>query len=116
MRNLAILAAVAALAGCVTSDKLRTKEPTLVVTSTKPARAVAACISSKWEATGLFGAAMPIENKILADGYSVSHRNGQMVQLMADVHEIGSGSTTSYYKVDLVAGVAKFEAGVKDCQ
>ena len=116
MKYLLAALVVAFLSGCVSSDQLRSRTPTLTVTSQKSAREVAACITGKWEKAGIFGMTMPIDNKILADGYSVSYKNGQMVQLMADVHEAGTGSTTSYFKVDMVAGVAKFETAVRDCQ
>ncbi|QDA56519.1 hypothetical protein [Thermomonas aquatica] len=116
MKNIAIISLVVACTGCVSSSELRTKTPTVVVTSTKEARAVAACITEAWEKGGVFGMTMPIENKFLADGYSVVYKNGQTVQLMADVHELESGSTTKYYKVSMVAGVSKFEKAVKDCQ
>ena len=116
MKHLAIVFLAIVCTGCVSSSELRTKTPTLTVTSTKEARAVAACITEAWEKGGVFGMTMPIENKFLADGYSVSYKNGQTVQLMADVHEQESGSTTKYYKVAMVAGVGKFEKAVQDCQ
>jgi len=116
MKIIAVAAFAALLSGCVSSEKLRSNTPTLSVKSDKDARAVAACITAQWEKAGIFGMTMPIDNKILSDGYSVSYKNGQTVQLMADVHEAGSGSTTNYYKVSFVAGVAKFEAAVQNCQ
>ena len=116
MKYLAIAVLAVLVTGCVSSEKLRSNTPTLSLKSDKDARVVVACITAQWEKSGVFGMTMPIDNKILADGYSVSYKNGQAVQLMADIHEAGSGSTTNFYKVSFVAGVAKFETAVQNCQ
>lgn len=116
MRYIAIVLLAAIVSGCVSSEKLRSKNPSLVLANTKDARAVSACITARWESGGAFGMTMPIDNKILADGYSVSYKAGQTVELMADVHDLESGSTTEFYKVSWVAGVSRFESAVKECQ
>lgn len=112
-----VLSAVAALsAGCATTAKLREKAPLIEASSAKSARVVAACITERWQGGGIFGTAMDVRSAILADGYSVSIMHGQTVQLLADVHDEGSGSVTKYYKPGFVQGTGKFEAAVKECQ
>lgn len=116
MKPFAIAMIVLMASGCVTSEKLRTQAPALALSSAKDARSVATCIAAAWDQGGALGMSMPIDFGILPDGYSVACRNQQVVQLMADVHRSGSGSVTRYYKVGWVAGVAKFETAVRQCQ
>lgn len=110
----AVLAAL--VSGCVSSEKLRSHAPVLTLASGKDARTVATCIAGKWGEGGAFGMTMPIAFDLIPNGYTVSYANQPTVQLMADVHRQQSGSTTNYYKVDWVAGVARFETAVRECQ
>ena len=107
---------VISLSGCVTTQNLRTKAALIDVTSTKTARVVAACITEAWERSGVFGLPMDVNNTILADGFSVVVKNQQVVQLLADVRDNGTGSTTKFYKPGFVAATRKFQDAVKACQ
>lgn len=102
--------------GCVTTQALRAKPPLIDVASAKSSRIVAACITESWERSGVFGMSMDVENSVLADGYAVLVKNGQIVQLLADVRDAGAGSTTKFYKPGFVAATGKFESAVRDCQ
>ncbi len=104
------------LSGCVTTQDLRTTAPLIDVSSAKTARVVAACITEGWEKSGTFGMPMHVENKILADGFSVIVQYQQVVQLLADVRESETGSTTKFYKPGFVAATRKFQDAVKTCQ
>ena len=104
------------ITGCVTTQKLRAKAPLIDVASTKSSRIVAACITETWERSGVFGMSMDVDNTVLADGYAVLVKNGQVVQLLADVRDAGTGSTTKLYKPGFVAATGKFESAVRDCQ
>jgi hypothetical protein len=46
----------------------------------------------------------------------VSIKNGEVVQMLADVRDAGTGSTTKFYKPGFVAATGKFENAVRDCQ
>ena len=107
---------VITLSGCVTTQNLRTKAALIDVTSTKTARVVAACITEAWERSGVFGLPMDVDNTILADGFSVLVKNQQVVQMLADVRDSGTGSTTKFYKPGFVAATGKFQDAVKTCQ
>mgnify|MGYP001190433291 FL=1 len=104
------------LSGCVTTQDLRAKPALIDVSSAKASRAIAACITEKWEASGVFGMSMDVDNTVLADGYAVSIKNGEVVQMLADVRDAGTGSTTKFYKPGFVAATGKFENAVRDCQ
>ena len=113
---LSIVLASLSLMGCVTTQDLRAKQALIDVASSKASRVVAACITEKWEGSGIFGMSMDVDNTVLADGYAVSVKNGQVVQMLADVRDAGTGSTTKFYKPGFVAATGKFEAAVRDCQ
>ncbi len=61
---------------------------------------------------------MDVQHTVLADGdgYAVFVKGAQVVQMLADVRDFCSGSTTKFYKPGFVAGIGKFEIAVKDCQ
>jgi len=111
-----ILIAAIAMSGCVTTEDLRSHAALIDVTSTKPARAVAACITAKWEKSGVFGAPMDVSNTVLEDGYSISVKQGHVVQMLADVRDSGTGSTVKFYKPGFVMATGKFEAAIGDCK
>ena len=104
------------LSGCVTTEDLRAKKALIDVSSSKPSREIAVCITERWKGSGIFGMKMDVDNAILADGYAVSVKHQQVVQMLADVREAGTGSTTKFYKPGFVAATGKFESAVRDCQ
>ena len=116
-RALPIVAALV-LSGCVTTTQLRSGTPVIETGSAKPSRAVAACITEKWQNAGIFGMGLRVDNQILEDGYSVSisTETGQIVQLLADVRDNGPGSTTKFYKPNFVLSTGRFEDAVRACQ
>jgi uncharacterized lipoprotein YajG len=116
MKKLAMSVVTMLVAGCATTADLRAHAPIFEVASSKASRVVAACITEKWQASGVFGMAMRVDNNVLADGYSVSVSNQQTVQLMADVHDSGAGSTIRFYKPGFVLATGKFEDAIKACQ
>ena len=111
-----IILAASCLSGCVTTQDLRAKQALIDVASPKASRAVAACITEIWERSGVFGMSMDVNNTVLADGYAVAIKNGQVVQMLADVRDSGAGSTTKFYKPGFVGATGKFEKAVRYCQ
>lgn len=117
MERILPVAAVALVTGCIViTQDLRAKSPDTGAMSAKPSREVAACITKRWEKSGAFGASMRVDTRVLADGYSISITTGTVVQLLADVRDSGTGSTTAYYKPAFVLATETFEAAIRDCQ
>ncbi len=104
------------LSGCATTQDLRAKPALIDVSSSKASRAIVECITEKWEASGPFGTALDVDNTVLADGYAVSMKKSEIVQMLADVRDAGTGSTTKFYKPGFVVATGKFESAVRDCQ
>lgn len=116
MTRALVLVAAIAVSGCVTTEDLRAKTALVDVSSTKPARTVAACITQKWEKSGVFGTPMDVNNTVLEDGYSISVMQGHVVQMLADVRDSGTGSTVKFYKPGFVLATGKFESAIGDCR
>ena len=70
------------LSGCVTTQDLRAKPALIDVSSAKASRAIAACITEKWEASGVFGMSMDVDNTVLADGYPCQSRMGRLFRCL----------------------------------
>ena len=113
-----ILLAASCLSGCVTTKELRVKQALIDVASSKTSLLVATCITEAWRPLGVFGMSMDVQTTVLAegDGYAVFIKNNQVVQLLADVRDSSTGSTTKFYKPGFVAATGKFQAAVRDCQ
>ena len=112
---LVALAAVT-LCACATTAGLREGAPDIEAKSSKNARAVSACITERWQASGAFGLQMDVRSAVLQDGYSLSVESDGRVQLLADIRDIEGGSTTMFYKPGFVMATGKFEAAARDCQ
>jgi len=111
-----IVVVALSLTGCATKQDRRVIHALFDVSSSKASHVVAACITEKWKGTGIFGMSMNIKNAVQADGYEVSVKNGQVVQMLADVRDSGTGSVSTLYKPGYVAARDKFEAAVRNCQ
>jgi hypothetical protein len=105
------------LFGCATPADLRTKTPSLELTSSRPAKPVAICIVERWENFGILGTTIPVNMRPTTDGYTVSWRNEAWghTGLLADVSDVLNGSTTRYFK-NLVLSEGSFDNAVKECQ
>lgn len=100
-----ILIIALALTACATPSELRKTPAVLDVSSNKPAKQVAICISEGWENAVPTGALtpMPINTSLKANGYSIIGKSrsllgGQGTVILADIADTTSGSTTRYYK------------------
>ena len=115
--NLFIVVATAYLCGCATPADMRTRVPSLELTSNHPAKPVAICISDRWENLGVFGGTIPVNMRPTSDGYTVSWRNEAWghTGLLVDVNDTSTGSITRYFK-NVVLGEGSFDNAVKECQ
>ena len=88
----------------------------LELRSDKSAKAVAMCIADHWENPS-YGLSPSVLIRPTTFGYTVTVRNEGIgsTQLMVDVSESKTGSTSSYYK-GLVLGEGSFDDAVKLCQ
>lgn len=116
LKNLcAILFLVIALFGCATPAELRQQTPVLDLKSNKSSKAVAICISDKWEGMGAFGGALTVNMRLTNTGYVVSLPLNGQTGMLVDIDNAGTGSTTKYYK-GLVWLEGELEKAIKDCQ
>lgn len=105
------------LLGCATPADLRTHAPALELTSSRPAKPVAICITDRWENLGIFGGTIPINMRPITNGYTVSWRNEAWghTGLLADINDVADGSKTHYFK-NAVLGEQSFDKAVIECQ
>lgn len=103
------------LIGCATPAELRQQAPVLDLKSSKASKAVAICISDKWEGLGAFGGAITVNMRLTKTGYVVSLPINGQTGMLVDIDDVGSGSTTKYYK-GLVLLEGGFVEAIKGCQ
>ena len=103
------------LFGCATPDELRQQTPLLDLKSAKSSKSVAICISDKWEGLGAFGGAITVNMRITKTGYVVSLPINGQTGMLVDIDDMGTGSTTKYYK-GLVLLEGNFVEAIKGCQ
>jgi uncharacterized lipoprotein YajG len=104
------------ISGCATPSQLIETTPILVLKSEKPANLVAFCIVKKWESTTTFGAAPSVNLRPAQDGFLVYlEASPGITQLLADVKDVPTGSTTRYFKGAVLFAEA-FDKGVQACQ
>jgi len=119
--SLVLCVATVGLFGCATPVDMRTKTPSLDISSSRPAKSVAICIADRWENATIMGmgAGFPTNMRPTQDGYTVSasvHNNFETwTGFLADINDIPSGSTTRYFK-NGVLGEGNFDNAVKECQ
>lgn len=106
---------VLTLIGCATPAELRQQTPVLDLKSSKTSKAVAICISDKWEGMGAFGGALTVNMRLTNTGYVVSLPLNGQTGMLVDVDNAGTGSTTKYYK-GLVWLEGELEQAIKGCQ
>lgn len=103
------------LFGCATPDELRQQAPLLNLKSNKPSKSVAICISDKWEGMGAFGGALTVNMRPTKTGYVVSLPLNGQTGMLVDIDDVGTGSTTKYYK-GLVLLESELVEAIKNCQ
>ena len=110
------LAVLIALCACATPNEIRNGTPVMHIDSGMPAKDVALCIVTHWENSG-FGGTPNVTFRPTESGYTVAVRNEVVgsTQLLADIHETQSGSSTRYFK-GAVLGEGAFDKAVSDCQ
>lgn len=115
MRLMVVMAALG-LAACSTPAELRGREPAQSFSSTRTVPELVACISARWESSGLAGQ-VPVTVKPLEGG-------GQSVAVVfpagaptvfIDVRPAPSGATASYYKQPNVEWL-QFDPHVAACR
>ncbi|OZA12559.1 MAG: hypothetical protein B7Y05_11960 [Polynucleobacter sp. 24-46-87] len=103
------------LLGCATPAELRQQAPLLNLKSSKTSKAVAVCVSDKWEGMGTFGGAINVNMRLTKTGYVVSLPINGQTGMLVDIDDAGTGSTTKYYK-GLVLLEGSFVDAIKSCQ
>jgi hypothetical protein len=113
-----IFIVVVLLASCVLASDIRESGPRFELTSGRPAKTVALCISDHWKNTTL-SAGIPITMQVTSDGYAVAAAVNNIIQrwtgMLSEVSDTPSGSTTRYYTIGML-GTASYDIVVKDCQ
>ena len=120
--SLVLCVATVWLFGCATPVDIRTRTPSLELTSSRPAKPVAICIADRWENSNIWGKlqdGLPINMRPTPDGYTVlaSVRTAFETYpgFLADINDTPSGSTTRYFE-NAVLGAGSLEKAVKECQ
>lgn len=111
-----VVAACAVLiAGCHTTDALRTEPPSLELSSLLSAKTVATCISQQWKSAPDGHTYVSMIQS--GDAYSLSMINPDLdnTLLVADVKDNHGGSVTRYVNGYLFNG-KKYDQMVTDCQ
>jgi len=103
------------LTACATPEQMRQQTPFLSLKSSKSAKDVAICISSKWENLGIFRMSVPVNMRPTETGYVISISFTPTTDYLIDVTNTASGSQSKYYKRVNSYGES-FDNAVKDCQ
>ncbi|AON71099.1 TPA: hypothetical protein ACPWJD_005801 [Pseudomonas aeruginosa] len=96
MKKLIGVAALMAMAGCVSVNETRSNPPLVDITSTKPPIRVAECIRDQWQRITVLGASFAVNLQSTGDVYSVI-ADLQMPTHLADVSPDGDGSHVKYH-------------------
>src|SRR3989338_9553476 len=109
------------LTGCATPADIRARSPSLELTSSRPAKDVAMCISDRWENSDIWGkwqAGIPINMRQTQDGYtilaSVMTAFAIYPGFLVDINDTPSGSSMRYFE-NAVAGASSLRNAVKEC-
>ncbi|QYJ98737.1 hypothetical protein K0J45_05715 [Shewanella alkalitolerans] len=98
--------------GCTTNpNQMRSGTPESVNSSYKSPKDVAICISNNWESHGV------VNQRELANGYSVSLSFGGNLHYLADIAKNSTGSITKSYKfMSIAIGGDPYLSAVTECQ
>ena len=104
MKKSATIAAAFALSGCaLTPRSLTDRDPLAVLTSTRPAHGVAACLVDAWEETASIGRAPSVETKQVPGGLRVTLRLGSAPHYIALIESRGDSSSTTIWSAVLIS-------------
>ncbi|MCK1784623.1 hypothetical protein L9Z73_09735 [Pseudomonas sp. TNT11] len=117
-----LVAGLAILAGCSTPDMLRTKPPSIEISSSNKAKAVAGCIVLDTEE--IFREPLARNAKIhtrpISGGYSIwlvqGVAFGESTAMVIDVSDTQSGSTTSFHNDLTSAYLERTNKVIRNCQ
>ncbi len=103
--------------GCsVTPDSLTSDSPVAVHSSTKSAKEISECISSKWENSKVLGGSAIINTRTTSTGYRITSYIGNLAYL-ADIETTGGGSKTRVWSHVLAIGGTPMEINAAaNCQ
>ena len=120
MHKFLTLFVVLPLIGCQTPSDLREKKPHLELTSKLPAKAVATCIAERTENITYGGRVLPVIMRPTTVGYNLAtHYSNSMVAntvWVIDLKEIADGSSTRYYKNEMLPISSDYDQAIKECQ
>ena len=97
MRLIVGALAVALLAGCATTNDIRSNPPIVKVSSSKSAKLVAECIRDGWQGTSLIGGSVGGVLQTSGEKYSVIAPNSESPWHVADVTPTPNGSMVAYH-------------------
>lgn len=85
------------LAGCATTNDIRTNPPLVKVSSNKPAKSVAECIRDGWQGASLIGGSVGGVLQTSGERYSVIAPNPESPWHVVDVSPTSTGSMVAYH-------------------
>lgn len=94
---LAVPVLLAGLAGCATTNDIRSNPPIIKISSSKSAKSVAECIRDGWQGTSLIGGSVGGVLQTSGEKYSVIAPNPESPWHVVDVTPTPSGSVVAYH-------------------